>query len=475
MPPTLAVQLDELGAAGADNDVGVRLALELSRAASACEALADLRSGVLERLVHELDLKSASLLLPSRPRPLLAGSSAAVEQDLVSEVQQQGVAILCSRGADESDDRRSIAVVPVMHEAQAAWASLWAEAAPSRLEQRELAMLTLIAQLLGPSFWRLSRKELLEQRSSVGVGESNAWQRVVSAISRIADTDSTVLLAGESGTGKEIVARALHERSSRDGGPFVAVNCATLSESLLESELFGHEKGAFTGADARKLGRFELASGGTLFLDEVGEIPLGLQAKLLRALESRELERVGGTEPVPFDARLIAATNRDLAREVENGSFRQDLYYRLCVVDVTLPPLRDRGQDVLLLAESFLDQLAAEMGRGAMSLSPAVKSLLTSYRWPGNVRELRNAVERAVVLAEDSSVEPEDLPESVRESARPGDSDQSPFHAALAARKRELIRTALDNASGNVSAAARALGLSPNYLHRLMTNLGLRD
>jgi Nif-specific regulatory protein len=293
-------------------------------------------------------------------------------------------------------------------------------------------------------------------------------------IARVARTDSTILLRGESGTGKELVARAAHRNSPRADRPFIAINCAALTETLLESELFGHEKGAFTGAIGLKKGKMELADGGTLFLDEIGELPLSLQAKLLRALQEREFERVGGTRPVRVDFRLVAATNRDLESAAKTGAFRQDLYYRLNVVSLVLPPLRERREDVPLLAEYFVRKHAARSGRRVDAIEPEALSRLSRYDWPGNVRELENAIEQALALGVSAHITPEDLPSNLTaQSSTPHPSSLN-YHATIEGTKRDLILRAFAEAEQNHSAAARLLGVHPNYLHRLVKNFDLR-
>jgi two-component system response regulator HydG len=304
-------------------------------------------------------------------------------------------------------------------------------------------------------------------------GNSPPVQRLLQLIDRVAPRDTTVLITGESGTGKELVARALHEKSPRRERPFIAVNCAALSESLFESELFGHEKGAFTGAIALKRGRFELAQGGTIFLDEIGELALPLQAKLLRVLQQREFERVGGTEAHSLDIRVIAATNRDLADDVREGKFREDLYHRLNVVSLHSPALRERTGDIPLLANYFLQCSAERCKRQVLGLSKEAENLILEYSWPGNVRELQNAMERAVVLGVSEWVLPEDLPEMVLESA-PRDAGTK-YHHSVGQAKREAILDAYMQGNGDYKQAARVLGLHPNYLLRLVRNLSLRD
>ncbi len=319
-------------------------------------------------------------------------------------------------------------------------------------------------------------KALLEERfgSSTGiVGNSPTILRLLELVERVAPRDTTVLILGESGTGKELIARALHAKSSRHERPFIAVNCAAMSETLFESELFGHEKGAFTGAIATKKGRFELAQGGTVFLDEVGELASSLQAKLLRVLQQREFERVGGTVSHQLDIRVIAATNRDLTEDIRAGKFREDLYHRLNVVSLFSPPLRDHKEDIPLLAKYFLERSSERCKRQVAGLSPEVEELILQYSWPGNVRELENAMERAVVLGVSDLVLPEDLPESLLE-ASPRDATAE-YHRSVGMAKKEAILDAYLRGNGDYKQAARFLGLHPNYLLRLVRNMGLRE
>jgi Nif-specific regulatory protein len=323
-----------------------------------------------------------------------------------------------------------------------------------------------------------TENELLRERldaSETGiVGESAAVQKLVYMIARLAPQDTSVLVLGESGTGKELVARALHRLSARSPRPFVAINCAALTETLLESELFGHEKGAFTGAAAQKKGKLEAAEGGTVFLDEVGELAPQLQAKLLRVLQQREFERVGGTRTLKLDIRLIAATNRDLAAEVRGGKFREDLYHRLNVVALRVPPLRERGGDILVLARYFLDRAAARCRRRVTAFAPETERWLLAYGWPGNVRELENAIERAVVLGQSEAVLPEDLPETILDSAAVTDTPGA-LQSSVTQTKRDLILTAWREAGGDHNQAAVKLGIHPNSLRRLIRTLNLRE
>ncbi len=306
------------------------------------------------------------------------------------------------------------------------------------------------------------------------VGESSAMERVHQLIQRVAPMETTVLIIGESGTGKELAARAIHRNSARKNKPFVGINCATLKDTLLESELFGHEKGAFTGAVAQKLGKLELAAGGTLFLDEVTELEQGVQAKLLRVLQEREFERLGGNKILKADIRVIAATNRDLKESVDSGSFREDLFYRLNVVPLTMPLLRNRRDDIPLLATHFVHRFSEKCARRVAGISGEAKLLLLRYDWPGNVRELQNAMERAVVLGSSEMIQVEDLPESLLEGSSEPNLQLPAYHAAVQDTKRRQILDAITQAQGNISEAARKLGVHPNYLHRLVTKLGLR-
>ena len=308
------------------------------------------------------------------------------------------------------------------------------------------------------------------------VGESTAMQQVYQVISKVAGTESTVLISGESGTGKELVARAIHNNSNRSAKPFVAVNCAALAESLLESELFGHEKGAFTGALNQRKGRLEIAESGTIFLDEIAELSPALQTKLLRVLQEREFERVGGTRSIKIDIRVIAATNQDLDAAIAKGTFRQDLFFRLNVVELKMPALRERPEDIPMLANYFAAKYAHKCNRRVLGISQHTQKLLLAYDWPGNVRELENAIERAVVMGVTDDILPEDLPESILE-AKASDASilASGYHASVANQKKQLILDAVRKSSGNFTAAAKLLGLHPNYLHRLVRNLNLKD
>jgi len=303
------------------------------------------------------------------------------------------------------------------------------------------------------------------------IGNSAAMRRIFEKVRLVADTRSTVLIAGESGTGKELVARAIHQNSDRRKKPFVPINCAAIPETLVESELFGYEKGAFTGATGRKRGLFQTAEGGTLFIDEVGELPLGLQSKLLRALENRKVMPVGGTQEIDVDVRLVAATNRDLASEVHEKRFRDDLYYRLKVVELRLPPLRERPEDIPLLVRYFIDRIAKENGRPTRDITHEALESLCAYDWPGNVRELRNLLESIIVLSVREQIELPDLPEHIskvkpaRDVIQPG--------MTIAEIEKEAIRRTLEQTGGRRGETAEILGISVRTLHRKIKEYGL--
>ena len=307
------------------------------------------------------------------------------------------------------------------------------------------------------------------------VGESPRMRQVYQLIAKVAPTDSTVLISGESGTGKELAARGIHQNSKRSGKPFIAVNCAALTETLLESELFGHEKGAFTGAMAQRKGRLEIADGGTLFLDEIGELSATLQVKLLRVLQEREFERVGGSRTIKVDIRLLTATNRNLEDLITQGLFRQDLFYRLNVLQLEMPPLRQRPEDIPLLAKYFAVRYGEKCNRRITGISLEAQKRLLSYDWPGNVRELENAIERAVVLGTTDLILLEDLPEAILETETRTMAAPTKYHEAVAETKKQIILQAMDQTKGNYTDAAKLLGVHPNYLHRLIRNLNLRE
>jgi DNA-binding NtrC family response regulator len=332
------------------------------------------------------------------------------------------------------------------------------------------------------------------------IGTSPEMQGIFDIIDRVADTPSTVLITGESGTGKELVAKALHENSSRLGGPFIKINCAAIPKTLMESELFGYEKGAFTGATSSKPGRFELADTGTLFLDEIGEIPVEMQVKLLRAIQESEFERVGGIKTIKVDVRLITATNRDLEHEIRQGNFREDLYYRLNVVPLRIPPLRERGRDIPLLVEHIIKKFNERLGKSVEGIASDALETLARHRWPGNIRELENVLERTMLFCMSPQIELADIPAEVsgagRERVGRDDTPTGSFAIAAAAEglevgentslkevvraetsrlERELIARALEETGGNVTQAAKLLKISRKSLQMKMKEFGLRD
>jgi len=319
------------------------------------------------------------------------------------------------------------------------------------------------------------REQLAEKYRFVEIqSQSPQMEEVLNRAGRVAASNATVLIRGESGTGKELIARAIHAASPRSSGPFVAVNCAALSEGLLESELFGHEKGAFTGAIRQKRGRFELADGGTLFIDEVGDIPLPVQVKLLRAIQEQSFERVGGTETLRVDVRIVAATNRNLEQMLKEGTFRDDLYYRLNVVSIHIPPLRDRRLDIPLLVDHFLKKYAAENHKPITGVSREAMDLLMKYDYPGNVRELENIIEQAVVLGRDELITTEDLPLSVRGMQSEEDFSRGSFEERVAAFEKHLIRDALERANGVQTRAAELLGMTERHLRYKLKKYGMK-
>ena len=333
------------------------------------------------------------------------------------------------------------------------------------------------------------RRRIEVERSQRGalIGNSDGMQRVRAMIEKVSETDATVLVRGESGTGKELVAREVHERNSvRSSGPFVAVNCAALPSELIESELFGHEKGAFTGAAARRQGKFEQANGGTLFLDEIGDMSANVQAKLLRALEERRIERLGGNESIPVDVRIVSATHRPLEQEIAAGNFRADLFYRLRVVTIDIPPLRDRREDIPVLAETFTRAAAERYSLPLRQIAQSALRRLVEYEWPGNVRELKNTIERAVIMAEGEELRSQDLPDEITagtEKGMPANPENTegglavPFTADFREDRREFerryISRCLEHTQGNVTRAAEILGMHRQSLQHKLRQLGL--
>ena len=357
--------------------------------------------------------------------------------------------------------------------------------ATSRFHEDHLQLMAAIAGISAVALDNARRLQWLEQENQrltaeikqeqSLIGESARMREIYQFLAKVAPADSTVLIEGESGTGKELAARALHRNGGRGSKPFVAINCAAIPETLLESDLFGHERGSFTGATTQKKGRLEVADGGVVFLDEIGELAPALQVKLLRVLQEREFERVGGTHTIKVDIRLIAATNRDLEEAVRLGEFRQDLYYRLAVVKLTMPPLREHKDDIPMLTRHFVQKYAKRCKVKPKPVSREAMATLVNYDWPGNVRELENAIERALVMGSPEMVLLEDLPESLLEQAPAPDMAEGKYQASVKAVKKQLILDAVEQTSGNYVEAAVILGMHPNNLHRLIRNLGLKD
>ena len=480
--------------------------LKISRVVHSTSDLNQLQGQILELIFEVVPAERGAILLDGtgsekfsslfvHPKPDKRGEPVRVSRTITRQVMKQGVAIL---GADVPGSGglcgveslitfqvRSLLCVPLtVFQRVIGCIYLHTTDPVTRFDRDHLELVASIAGISAVALENARRLLWLEQENlrlaaeinlqHNMVGESNPMKQVYRFLSRVAPTDATVLVGGESGTGKELVARAIHRNSPRASRPFVAINCAAIPEGLLESELFGYERGAFTGAQGQKKGRLELADGGVVFLDEIGELAPPLQVKLLRVLQEREFERLGGARPISVDIRLIAATNKDLAHAVKAGTFREDLYYRLNVVSVVVPPLRERPEDIPILAEYFVSKFAVKCKVKAKKISPEAMAGMMNYDWPGNVREFENAIERALVLGVSDAIRPEDLPESVLEKDPAPGVQEAKYHLAVKQLKRQLILAAVEEAKGNYTEAARTLGVHANYLHRLIRNLNLR-
>jgi two-component system, NtrC family, response regulator HydG len=383
-----------------------------------------------------------------------------------------------------SDGCHTLLVPLLVHREVAGAIYLESHDAVSPFDESQQLVLTAIAEIASVALENAYHVEWLQQEVERLEGDLNSTemagnsQRMVELrkkIARVAPSNTTVLIMGESGTGKELVARSLHRNSARASEAFVAINCAALTETLLESELFGYEKGAFTGANAQKRGRLESGQGGSVFLDEIGEMPINIQAKILRVLQNREFERVGSTRSIPLDIRLIAATNRNLQDLVHRGLFREDLFYRLNVVCLLTPALRDHAEDVLTLAHQFVVRFSEKCGRHISGISPGARTLLRNYDWPGNVRELENAIEHAVVMGSGDVIQPEDLPEAIKDRwIGAGSRATGLLQEAITIAKRAAVKKAFEIAKNDHNEAAHLLGVHPNYLYRLLRNLSLQ-
>lgn len=480
--------------------------LKISRVVHAIRGLDELQKQLLELIFEVIPAERGAILLSAdagrefssfhaRMRQSRQPYQLRVSRTIVSQVMKENVAIL---GVDVPSGKfrkvesladaevHSLLCVPlaVFHKTIGC-IYLDSTSSVSRFSEDHLQLTAAVAGLSAVALDNARRVQWLEQENErltmevsqdqSLVGESQRMKDIYQFLAKVAPTDSTVLIEGESGTGKELAARALHRNSPRNTKPFVAINCAAIPEALLESDLFGHERGAFTGAASQKKGRLEVADGGVVFLDEIGELAPALQVKLLRVLQEREFERVGGTRPIKIDIRLIAATNRDLVESVRKGEFRQDLYYRLAVVKLSMPPLREHKDDISILTRHFIQKYAKRCNVKAKPVSTEALSLLTNYDWPGNVRELENAVERALVLGSSDVLLAEDLPEALLENGPSEELNQGKYHAKVRDLKKELILSAVEQTRGNYVEAAAILGVHPNYLHRLIRNLGLKE
>jgi Nif-specific regulatory protein len=484
--------------------------MKVSTTINAIRGVEKLQERLLELIFEVVPAKHGAILLNGEPgdpqhefssifgldRLFGPGQKITVSSTVVRRVLKDNAALLVS-DAENSEalhtdsliaaHSRSLLCVPLIMLSQTLGVIYLDTDVPDvRFDEDHLQLLTAIAAIAAVAIQNARHFENLENenRRLIAdanlehnmVGESPAMQQVYQMISKVAASESTVLILGESGTGKELAARAIHTNSKRATKPFVAVNCAALAESLLESELFGHERGAFTGALNQRKGRLEVADGGTIFLDEIAELSAPLQTKLLRVLQEREFERVGGTRSIKVDIRVIAATNRNLDAAIANGTFRQDLFFRLNVVELSMPALRDRAEDIPMLANYFAARYSEKCNRRVLGISPDTQKLLQAYEWPGNVRELENAIERAIVMGTTDDILPEDLPEAIVEAKALEISESgSGYHESVTERKKHLIIDAIRKSEGSFTAAAKLLGLHPNYLHRLVRNLNLKD
>ena len=403
-----------------------------------------------------------------------------IQDQLVQQATWEQCAVLVTAQADAKEHVLCVPLLGIERALGAIYLSCPASTAP--FTEQHAYFLSSVSRIAAITLENLSKLDSLRAENQrlrgegkaeqTLVGESRPMLRVREFIRRVAKQDSTVLIRGESGTGKELIARALHSSGSRPDKPFVAINCAAIPEALLESELFGHEKGAFTGATTMRKGKLEAAEDGTLFLDEIGEMAPLLQAKLLRALQQREFERLGGNRLLSFNARVVAATNKNLEQAIKSGEFRQDLYYRLNVVSVVSPPLREHREDIPLLALHFANEYAAKCKRSFKGIVAEARSLLMQYSWPGNVRELENAIEHAIVMGLTEEILPEDLPDALLEEQASELAGR--YHDTINQTKKHLVVAALDEAKGSPVEAARLLGIHPKYLHRLIRNLKLK-
>jgi transcriptional regulator with GAF, ATPase, and Fis domain len=480
--------------------------LDFSRTLNSVRGLASVQEKVLETLLQVAPADRVAILLTEngmtgfssiqgRDRRLGANQPIHASQTILSRVLEENLAVLSNDVLSDETFREaesllaprvgSVLAVPLAVQDRVLGVIYLDASSPGvHFDSDLLQLVTALGNIAALTIanarhleWLGGENRRLHEELNIRhsmVGESKAMHEVYEFISRVAGRDSTVLISGESGTGKELVARAVHMNSDRAEKPFVAINCAAITETLLESELFGHERGSFTGAVSQKKGKLEIAEGGSVFLDEIGELAVPMQAKLLRVLQEREFERVGGTRPIKLDIRLIAATNRDLKEASRTGAFRPDLYYRLNVVSLRMPALRERREDIPLLAAFFAAQYGEKVKRRVAGISPQARACLMRYEWAGNVRELENAIERAVVLGSTELILPEDLPESILEETAASGEPVNALHEGIREAKKVLIERAIEQADGNYTEAAGILGVHPNHLFRLIRTLNLK-
>jgi len=433
-------------------------------------------SAAVVMLRHGDEEPTSSSLWHRRP----GADSIRIRRELVQRVLWERTPLLI----DAQDGDESVLCVPLVGVERAVGVLYMIAKSKDTFQDDHVHFLSSVAGIAAVTLENVLATEALRNENrrlqaeleleDVLIGESKQMRAVLNFIARVARSDSTVLIRGESGTGKELVARAIHRNSTRSDKPFVAINCAAIPEALLESELFGHEKGAFTGAIAMKKGKLEVAESGTIFLDEIGEMAPMLQAKMLRALQEHEFERVGGTRPLKLNARVIAATNKILEEAIKAGEFRQDLYYRLNVVSVVVPPLRERPDDIALLAIYFAARYSEKCNRPLKGISSEARALLMNYSWPGNVRELENAIERAIVLGIGDEIVPEDLPDTLLE-VQTAEGGSGTYYDRINDLKKRMIMDAVKQTKGSYTEAAKLLGVHPNYLHRLIRNLDIKS
>jgi Nif-specific regulatory protein len=502
--PTAIQKLLDTALQGGESPAQARALLRIGAALSAWQEPEGLQIELLKRILEWVPAEQGAVVLAARgdgAEPAITGwdqrsgepaalpisrtlvtrairdSSATFSDDVTRYLEFGELSSLTARNVV------SVIVVPLRTEQQTIGAIYLDSAHPlNRLTQEHLEFMVAVAECAASALERVSQLWMLKEENQRLqrafqldhnlIGCSPPMRHIVERIARIGRTDATVMIRGETGTGKELAARAIHQNSARAGRPFEAINCSLLRDTLLESELFGHERGAFTGAIAMKKGKLELADGGTLFLDELAELGDGPQAMLLRVLQTREFQRVGGVRTMRVDIRIMAATNKNLEEAVRDKTFREDLYYRLNVVSLNMPPLRERRQDIALLADHFVHIYSRKNKRQVRSVSSEATNLLMRYQWPGNVRELENAIEHAVVFGSTDEVLPEDLPEVLIPSPEAG----SPpgYHAAVREAKRNIVRVAMEQAGGSFVEGARLLGIHVNNLHRLIRELDLK-